>query len=138
MGDVTWTNWSRFRELRIQFDNPVQPDSVEPENWEDTWRLGLGVNYKVSDAWKLRAGVAYDPTPVKDEFVTARIPDSDRTWLTLGTSYQLSSSFSFDLAYVHIFFDDRSINRSTQLGGTLEGEFDNHADIVGLQINWKF
>jgi long-chain fatty acid transport protein len=26
MGDVTWTGWSRFKEVRVKFDNPAQPD----------------------------------------------------------------------------------------------------------------
>lgn len=138
MGDITWTNWSRFEELRIKFDNPVQPDSVEPENWEDTFRLGVGLNYSPNDAWTLRTGVAYDPTPIKDEFRTARIPGSDRIWLAFGSSYQVSSSFSFDIAYVHIFFDDSSLNRSTPTGGNLQGEYNNNADIISLELNWQF
>ena len=138
MGDITWTNWSRFRELRITFDNPAQLDTVEPENWEDTLRLGLAVNYQASDAWKLRAGVAYDPGPVKEEFTTARIPDGDRNWLALGFSYQPSSSLSLDFAYVYIFFEDRSINKSEPLAGNLKGEFEGHAEVIGLELNWKF
>jgi long-chain fatty acid transport protein len=33
LGDATWTNWSRFKELRFEFGNPAQPTSVTPENW---------------------------------------------------------------------------------------------------------
>lgn len=138
MGDVTWTNWSRFEELRIVFDNPAQPDSVEPENWEDTFRFGLGVNYLPSDKLTLRTGIAYDPTPVEDEFRTARIPDSDRIWLSFGSSYQISDSFNLDVAYVHIFFDDSTIENSTEVGGNLNGEFNSNADIVSLGLTWKF
>lgn len=43
--DITWTNWSRFEELRIKFDNPVEPDSVQPENWHDTFRYSLGEGF---------------------------------------------------------------------------------------------
>ena len=138
MGDVTWTNWSRFEELRIEFDNPAQPDSVEPENWEDTFRLGIGANYKPNERWTLRTGVAYDPTPIEDEFRTARIPGSDRYWLSFGSSYQVSDSFGLDVAYVHIFSDDTSIDSSTPVGGNLQGDYDNNADIVSLGVNWKF
>ncbi|MEH1835417.1 MAG: outer membrane protein transport protein [Nostoc sp.] len=49
LGDVTWTNWSRFQELRVKFDNPVQPDTVQPENWNDTYRFGVGVNYAINE-----------------------------------------------------------------------------------------
>ena len=138
MGDVTWTNWSRFEELRIEFDNPAQPDSVEPENWEDTFRFGLGVNYLPNNKLTLRTGIAYDPTPVRDEFRTARIPDSDRVWLAFGSSYQVSNSFNLDVAYVHIFSADSSINNSTPGGGNLNGEFESNADIVSLGLSWKF
>ena len=138
MGDVTWTNWSRFEELRIEFDNPAQGDSVEPENWEDTFRFGLGVNYLPGEKLTLRTGVAYDPTPVQNEFRTARIPDSDRIWLSFGSSYEVSDSFSLDFAYVHIFFADSSIDNSTPPGGNLNGDFESSADIVSLGLSWKF
>ena len=138
MGDITWTNWSRFEELRIEFDNPAQADTVEPENWEDTFRFGLGINYLPSDKLTLRTGIAYDPTPVEDEFRTARIPDSDRLWLAFGSSYRVSNSFELDFAYVHIFSADSSIDNSTPTGGNLNGEFESNADIVSLGLSWKF
>ena len=123
---------------RISFANPVQPDSVDPENWEDTVRFGLGVDYLVSDDWTLRAGVAYDPTPVQDEFRTARIPDGDRTWLAFGFSYEPSANLSLDFSYVYIFFDDSTINKSTELRGTLRGNYESQVDIIGLQLSWQF
>lgn len=136
--DVTWTGWSRFKELRVNFDNPVQPDSVQPENWHDTFRYSLGVNYALNAAWKLRAGVAYDPSPVEDKYRTARIPDSNRTWLSIGTSFQASNSLSFDVGYAHLFVDDGEINQASTTNGTLKGRFESHVDVVGVQLNWKF
>lgn len=136
-GDLTWTNWSDFQELRISYDSP-QPDTVVPENWNDTLRVALGLTYDINDIWTVRGGMAYDPTPVPDEFLTARIPDSDRTWLSLGLSYAPTDNLSFDVAYTHVFVDDRSINRTELGGGTLVGEYNNSIDIVGAQLNWRF
>ena len=82
MADLTWVRWSRFKELRIRFDNGV-PDSVTPQNWDNNWRIAVGATYKLNEAWKLRAGLAYDQSPVDDAFRTPRIPDEDRTWLTM-------------------------------------------------------
>jgi long-chain fatty acid transport protein len=42
MSDVTWTNWSRYEGLQIEFANPVQPASVQPAEWKDTVRVGFG------------------------------------------------------------------------------------------------
>jgi long-chain fatty acid transport protein len=138
MGDVTWTNWSRFDTLQIDFDNPAQPSTVQPQNWRDTIRVGLGFNYQVLEQLTLRAGIAYDPTPVKDEYRTARIPDSDRTWLAVGASYKPSDSLSIDIGYAHLFVDDGSIEQVSRTEGTLRGKYENQVDIVGVQVNWSF
>ncbi len=35
LGEFDWTNWSRFQELRVVSDNPLQPDDVTIAQWED-------------------------------------------------------------------------------------------------------
>lgn len=137
MGDVIWTHWSRFEELRIRFDNGAA-DNVTQEQWRDTTYVALAVNYKPNDAWKLRLGVAYDPTPVKDEFRTARIPDSDRTWLSVGARYNLSKVSSLDLGYARLFLKDANIQETVTGGGTLTGKYTSHADIISVQFNQAF
>lgn len=138
VGDVTWTNWSRFKELRVQFDNPVQADTVQPENWNDTYRFGVGANYAVSDRLTLRTGITYDPSPVSEEFNTPRLPGGDRTLLGFGASYRPSKSFNFDIGYTHVFVNDSDINQSSSTAGTLKGTFEGGVDIVGLQVSWQF
>lgn len=139
MGDVTWTGWSRFEELRVEFDNPAQPDSVQRENWQDTVRVGVGVRYQATDNLTLRAGVALDPSPVRNsESRTPRVPDSDRTWVAVGASYQASDSIRVDLSYAHLFVEDAPIDRVGASGDRLVGDFDSSVDIVGVQVNWEF
>lgn len=138
VGDVTWTNWSRFRELRVNFDNPAQADLVQPENWKDTFRVGLGVKYDASPTVTLRAGVAFDPSPVRDEFRTARIPDSDRTWIAIGASYRPSPSLSLDVGYAHLFVKDALIDQLGSTGDRLRGEYSSNVNIIGVQVAWRF
>lgn len=73
LGDLNWTRWSRFEELRVKFDNG-SPDSVVKEAWRNTVRAGAGVNYRYNDAWLLRGGLSYEPSPVKDAFRTPAFP----------------------------------------------------------------
>src|SRR5690606_23794656 len=103
MGDVTWMRWSRFEELRIRFDNPLQGDSVTPENWDDTVRVSVGATYRYNDAWKFRGGVAYDESPVPTAFRTPRIPDADRIWLAFGVQYKPNRHSSWDFGFAHLF-----------------------------------
>ncbi len=140
MGEAAWTRWSRFEELRIEFDNPVQPDSVQPENWNDSWRFSLGASYTPNTTWTYRAGIAYDQTPVPGaEERTARIPGNSRTWLALGLGYNISQTLSVDLGYAHLFVKDTDIDSvEINTGHTLVGDYDNKVDILSAQLNWKF
>lgn len=137
MGDISYMRWSRFDELRIRFNNGAA-DNVTPEQWRDTLRLAVAVNYNYSDALKLRAGIAYDPTPVKDQFRTPRIPDSDRTWLSLGAQYKLTPRDSIDFGYAHLFVKDGGVSQTVTGAGTLIGTYSSNVDIVSVQYNHSF
>ena len=111
LADVTWTGWSSIQELRImRTDGSALP--VLPENFKDTWRYSAGVNYYYDDKTVLRAGVAYDQSPVNNIDRGPRLPDNDRTWLTIGGRYKYSSALNFDVGAGYIFVKDGSINNS--------------------------
>ena len=141
MGDVTWTRWSQFKELRIKRDNGTGTTlAVTPENWENTMRYSLGVNYHYSDALKLRAGLAYDEEAIKDEFRTARIPGNDRKWLSIGAGWKMSPASTFDIGYSHLFISDAKINddQIAKGNGRLKGDFEGSVDILSLQYTHNF
>lgn len=141
MGDISWTQWSKFQELRIDYANPVQADSVTTENWNDTLRYAVGLSYKLNDRVKLRTGLAFDESPVPDaEHRTPRIPDSDRTWLALGMTYASSERLSMDVGYAHIFVKDAAMNNSTEaaIAHNLQGNYESRVDILSAQLNYKF
>ena len=120
MGTLRFTDWEKFRELRVSFDNGM-PDSVTPENWSSTIMTSIGVVYRSSDKWTWRGGIAYDEVAVDDTDRTARIPDADRYWLSLGGSYRVSRKMRVDLGYAHIFTDDVPLNQTTNLVATAPG-----------------
>jgi long-chain fatty acid transport protein len=137
MADATWTGWENFKELRINYDS-FQPDTVVDESWDDTMRYALGVDYRPTSKWTLRAGVAFDETPVPNAaHRTPRIPGEDRTWAAIGFGYQFSPSISMDVGYAHLFISDPDINTSSPTAGTLTGEYDAHVDILSAQLVWN-
>ena len=144
LADVTWTGWSSFQELRIVYDNPSQPDSVTTEAWVDTYRYSLGFDYLSSDKLILRAGLAYDQTPVPDAaHRTVRLPGNDRTWLSMGLTYLINKDMSVDVGYSHLFVDDAQINNQFESGipelqATVTGEYEASVDILSAQFNWYY
>ena len=137
LAEVQWTNWSVVKNLRIQ-----RPDGSalidQPEQWHGTWFGSIGASYFPDPNWTIRGGFAFDPTPVRDQFRTARIPDSDRYWLAAGVGYKWTADLRFDAAYVHIFANSAPIDEVSQTGDMLTGRYSNHIDIVSLSATLRF
>lgn len=141
LADATYTRWSRFKELRVDYDS-VQADTVIDESWKNVWRVAVGANYKTTGPWTWRLGVAYDQEPIPDaEHRTARIPGNDRKWLAGGFSYQPDKKFGVDVGFAHLFVSDTPINNTlpTSSGGhVLNGTYKNEVNILSAQLNWTF
>ena len=144
LGGLEWTNWSRFRELAITFENGRAP-SVTEERWRDSVFASVGAEYRWNDDLTLRAGFAYDQTPVRNAERTPRIPDNDRYWLSLGASYQIHRNVTLTGAYTHIFASDASVNlkdpgpNNTNLfRGNLTSTYQASVDIVTAQLRFAF
>ena len=144
IGTVEWTNWSRFDELRVTFDSGVAPDSVTKENWVDSYFYSLGINYQLTPKLLVRSGVAYDETPIRNKYRTARLPDQDRLWVAGGLTYSFNDWASVDLGYAHLFVKDSDIRETMELTpnpapvGTLRGSYENSVDLLAIQANIRF
>lgn len=134
MAEVGWTNWSTFDEIRIKFDGGGE--SVTPEDWDNVWFGAIGATWKASEDLKIRAGVAYDQSPIPDATRTPRIPGADRTWLSLGVNYNPTPSFSIDAGYTHIFVDDSTVSQTAL--GAFDATFENSVDILAVQGTFRF
>jgi long-chain fatty acid transport protein len=152
MGDVTFTRHSRFSELRIDFANTLA-DSNTPQNWDDTLRASLGLNYLWSDALTLRGGVAIDQSPVNDSNRTPSIPDGDRAWLSGGFNWKFDSKRSVDFALTYVHVKSNSVNsydngglangvcdssRNTSSCATIKGNYKLSSVLLGIQYNHEF
>lgn len=137
--DIVLTQWGIFRTTAITAQNPATGASVVvTQGYQDAWRFALGVNYSRGDRWSVRAGLAYDQTPIKPEFVQAALPDRDRMYFSVGASYRFTQRWSADLGYVHVRYAGRvPIDRSTANGDRLRGDFDVGGDIVALQARFE-
>lgn len=138
LGDINWTRWSRFNELRVRFDNG-SPDSVVREDWRNTTRFGVGVNYRHNDALMLRGGLTYERSPVREQFLTPSVPDADRTILAIGLRYTTTAQSKWDVGYAHVFVKNASINRADlPLNGRLIGTYKNDVNILSVQYSHSF
>lgn len=151
LGDVSWTGWSSIPKvdiMRTSGNLSLSPATAKAQtlgtDFKDTWRVALGANYALNDAWKLKFGVAYDQTPVKN--ATSRLtalPDNDRIWLTTGAQWMPSkdSKVDFGVAYIHV--KDARISNDQTTGealprGTVTGDYTGHIWVLGAQYSMSF
>ncbi len=135
--EVTWTNWSQFKTLNAFRDDGTLLSSM-PQHYKDSYFAALGASYKVNDDLTLRAGTAFDKSPVSNAFRTIRVPDQDRFWLAIGASYQVLPNTKLDLGYAHIFVKDSSIHEVSFTGDVLQGHSTNAIDIVSVGTRLQF
>jgi long-chain fatty acid transport protein len=137
MADVTWTKWSNLQRLVVVRGTPLPAIPTLEFQWDDTWRFGVGANYKLNSQTKLRFGLALDQTPTNDQFRTARLPDQDRTWVAFGVQYKPSKQGTLEFGYAHEFVKNASVNNVTP-AGSLIGTFKDKADILSIQYSHSF
>ena len=141
LGDVSFMQWSEIQQLQVKNAATSATSSTLALKLDDTVRVSLGATYRLTDAWKLRAGVAWDPSPVKDGTRTANLPDADRTWLTFGARWQVCKAGAVDLGYAHIFFQDSTIAHSLGTAaatGVIRGSYQTAVDVLSFQYSHAF
>ncbi len=144
LADVTWTEWSKIDRVplvRTSGSLSGQPLDTLVFNFEDTWRVSLGANYKWSGPWTLRFGVAYDQSPVPNaETRTVRLPDNDRYWLAFGGTYQMSKAARLDFGYAFVKFKDADINNDQRAAGRglVNGTYEANVNVLSVSYQHSF
>lgn len=133
-----WTRWSRLQQLAITNTNPVPAapalqNPVEPFHWKDSTAYAVGVTHDYSDKLQLRAGFAYDQSPVTEANAGVRVPSADRFITSVGAGYKFNQKQSIDMSYNYLQEQSYQVNQPTY-----KAKYENRANIFGLQFNQKF
>ncbi|HEU0277605.1 MAG TPA: outer membrane protein transport protein [Rhodanobacteraceae bacterium] len=136
--ELSWTGWSSFSRLAIDFANPVQPNIDQYYGWKNTWFGSVGADYRLSDQWVLRGGLAYDQTPTRNFSRDPRIPDGARRWISFGAGWSPSPQVELNIGYAHLFVSNGNVNDLSATGDQLIGSFDNSGDLLGISMQYKF
>jgi long-chain fatty acid transport protein len=140
MGDIQFTKWSVLKDLTFVRTTGVVLSST-PENFDDTWRFSAGANYRYNDAWMFRGGVAFDQSPVNTRDRTPRLPDADRTWLSVGAQYRFNRNLRADAGFTYIFVKSGDIAQNegnTARNGLISGTYDTSVTIFSAQLTYTF
>ena len=143
--DANLVGWSRYQSLDFTYSGGVlggATSSSSKRQYDDALAFRLGGQYKITDAFTVRAGTFYDFTCVRDGFVTPETPDADRIGITAGLSYEFAQRFGIDASFLFEDFMKRSQSQSDLISnGTTDrvaGTYKTTIAVPGVQLYVKF
>lgn len=139
-----YTHWSRLTKLNASFEDGKKGFDKELQ-YSNNSRVALGASYNLDEKLTLRAGIAYDQAASRHQR-SAAIPDTDRTWYSLGATYKFTPNLSVDLGYAYLkgkkvhFKEAKTIAEKSGLPVTATANYTSqaHANLYGLNLNYSF
>ncbi|HJA10630.1 MAG TPA: OmpP1/FadL family transporter [Candidatus Duodenibacillus intestinavium] len=136
-----WTDWSSFDNLEIKSAGiPLTGVQKITNEWQDTYLVSVGADFRFTNWWTFRAGVGYETSPIDNpRYRTAIIPDADRWWFALGSSFQATKSMQIDVSAAMLHGVGEGSVYASEESDTKVGHFENlDAYLFGVQLVYKF
>lgn len=136
-----WTGWSSFKTLESEITLPSGAKAIafnKDESFSNAMRYSIGADYQYSPQLLLRAGIAFDESPVSQEHLSISIPDTDRFWFSFGGNYAITEHSNFDLGLSIIRGKTQSFSEEDNIGNQWSFESKGHALLFAAQYNYKF
>jgi len=143
LGDVTlqldfsYTGWNSYDSLRFDFKKTTSSlqNVRAPRNYRNTFTPRFGLCYKISRVVAIMGGAAYDPTPVRNDFVSPDLPDADRVVLSCGVTVKPLPGLTIMAAFEGV----NSVKRNGEyLYGGFGGVYRTTAATPGIGLYYTF
>ena len=141
-GGFEWMNWSRLN-IPAVVGITGAPMTGVPLRYKDGYMYSIGGEYQLTSQWALRAGVAFEKSPIDNSNRTVRLPDTDRIYASFGASYDWNEQIRLSASYAHVFgVGDRRIAIATgnpqYLGLPFYAESRAAVDVVSASVRIKW
>ena len=129
---VQWIGWSSFDTLDTKAH-----DTINEYHWKDAMHFSIGGTYYLNETWTLRTGYMYDMS-AQDEVTSISVPDSDRQWISVGFTYNLSEDSNIDLGVTYLLGDDVSVEEQVDGVSEITGTTHANALLAAVQFSHQF
>ncbi len=134
--DINYAGWKVYDTLSFDYANNTTSlvDTKSARMYKNTAAFRLGGQYKVTEGFSVRLGVAYALTPIQDGYVTPETPDANRINYTLGLGYAFTKKFGANASVLFTSFKREDTNLETGLSGT----YQTNVWAPGISLFYKF
>jgi long-chain fatty acid transport protein len=135
--DAEWLQFSNFRELPLESATATAlglPAAI-PQNWNDTFTVGIAGDWQFASRWTFRAGYRFYESPVPDSTFSPTIPDANQNVFTFGLAYH-GERHSLEGAYGLDFYGDRHIRNN--LNPAFNGTYSMTVHLFSAAYRYSF
>lgn len=138
--DLNYVFWSTYDSLIFNFKTDSSKvshlmTSSTPRLYKDRLIARLGVQWKISDMFTVRAGGYYDPSPVPTDYLDPMLPSSNETALTCGISIFPLKGFSVDVSFEYLM---GSLRTGTYSPDNFAGSYKTSFYMPGFGLTYNF
>lgn len=142
LGTIDYTLWNTFNYIttyNVARGTAFSPATLSlPQKFVNSWHMAVAANFKATDQWLLRFGLAYDQRPTNNATRTLEFPNGNLIAAGIGGRYTFNSKVAVDLGYLHSFIRPTSINHTNAMTGANQtGTLQTTADVFGLGLVWN-
>ena len=137
--------WSALSSMTLTFADPALQTNPRleadiPLRWKNALTARSGIEVTLGDVM-LRAGFAYEQSPVPDETLRPSLPDANRRVYSGGIGYSVSEDLRLDFAASFASFEQRSITNSLVEylpGAYLNGTYATSVTMIGINMSYSW
>ena len=134
LGSVGWQQWSKFGQVDVGVDSNNPIGLTTSLDFKDTWHVAGGVQYRMSDAWLLNGGIAYDSGFQDGDSVTVALPVNAAWRFGVGGQKEESKTFNWGVSLEYLYGGDLHANVTGSVPVALGGR----GDVVGSYNSVNF
>jgi long-chain fatty acid transport protein len=134
--DINYVGWKAYDTLAFDYANntPSLVDTKSARNYKNIFAFRLGGQYKITENFAARLGMAYGISPIQNGYVTPETPDANRIVFTAGLGYTIKQRFGINASILFESLKREDANLETNLNGT----YKTNVVAPGLSLSYKF
>ena len=136
--DFNLTSWSRYDSLNFEMGNTTRVTAGR--RYEDAMSFRVGAEYTATPILTVRAGVSYDETPVRDEYINADLPDANLLGGSLGLTLAIKPNLLLDIGYSYSQGGERRarVNISRDVVSSIDGSYRTAVHTAAVGLSYSF
>jgi len=139
MGNFGWDNWSQFGKVDVNVTSTfASPSLTTTSNYNDTYHVAVGTQYRLNPEWLLNSGLSYDSSMVSAANRSLTMPVGASYKWGLGVNWLKSPNVKLGFSYEVAYMGDMSIDQNRgPLAGQVTGAYkDAMMHFFAFTTNW--